>query len=94
MRRKAQLATISRTDMAGFKNSQEKGTQIIMNPKLKRLIGSLLFILFLAFYVVVVIAVAYGILPGKSQGFQLLFMAIAGTIWVLPGAVIIKWLAK
>lgn len=65
-----------------------------MNPKLKRLIGGLLFVLFLAFYVVLVIAVSYGILPGKSQGFQLLFMAVAGTIWVLPGALIIKWLAK
>lgn len=65
-----------------------------MNPKFKRLIGGLLFVLFLAFYLTVVIAIAYGILPGKSQGFQLLFMAIAGTIWVLPGALIIKWLAK
>lgn len=65
-----------------------------MNPKLKRLIGGLLFILFLVFYMIVVIAVSYGILPDKSQGFQLLFMAIAGTIWVIPGAFIIKWLAK
>ncbi len=65
-----------------------------MNPKLKRLIGGLLFILFLAFYVVMVIAIAYGILPDKSQGIQLLFMAVAGTVWVLPGALIIKWLAK
>ncbi len=65
-----------------------------MNPKLKRLIGGLLFILFLAFYVVVVIAISHGVLPGKSHGYQLLFMAIAGTIWVIPGAWIIKWLAK
>ena len=65
-----------------------------MNAKLKRLIGGLLFILFLAFYLIVVIAVAYGILPGKSESFQLLYMAIAGTIWVIPGAFIIKWLAK
>jgi len=65
-----------------------------MNPKLKRLIGGLLFVLFLAFYIVVVIAVSYGVLPGKSSGYQLAFMAIAGTIWVIPGAWIIKWLAK
>ncbi len=67
---------------------------VMLNAKVRRLIGGLLFILFLAFYVVLVIAVSYGILPGKSQGFQLIFMAIAGTIWVIPGAWIIKWLAK
>lgn len=65
-----------------------------MNAKLKRFIGGLLFVMFLVFYVIVVIAVSYGLLPGKSHGFQLLFMAIAGTIWVIPGAWIIKWLAK
>lgn len=65
-----------------------------MNAKFKRLIGGLLFVMFLAFYLIIVIAVSYGILPGKSDGFQLLFMAIAGTIWVIPGAFIIKWLAK
>ncbi|GJM02697.1 MAG: hypothetical protein DHS20C08_11980 [Rhodomicrobium sp.] len=65
-----------------------------MNAKFKRLIGGLLFVLFLAFYLIMVIAIAYGILPDKSTGLQLLFMAIAGTIWVIPGALIIKWLAK
>lgn len=65
-----------------------------MNAKFKRLIGGLLFVMFLAFYLIVVIAVAYGVLPEKSEGFQLLFMAVAGTIWVIPGAFIIKWLAK
>ncbi len=65
-----------------------------MYNKLKRLIGGLFFVLFLAFYIIVVIAIAYGVLPGTSQGVQLLFMFVAGTIWVIPGAFIIKWLAK
>lgn len=65
-----------------------------MNKRWKRLFGSVLFLMFLTFYIIVVIAISYGVLPGKSQGFQVLFMAIAGTIWVLPGALIIKWTAK
>ncbi|MEP3476724.1 MAG: DUF2842 domain-containing protein [Hyphomicrobiales bacterium] len=63
-----------------------------MNPRLKRLIGSLLFALFLIFHITLVIALAYGLLPGTSQGIQLIFMAVAGTIWVLPAAYIIKWM--
>lgn len=65
-----------------------------MNAKLKRLIGGVLFVMFLVFYIIMVIAIAYGVLPGKSETVHLLFMAIAGTIWVIPGALIIKWLAK
>lgn len=65
-----------------------------MYAKFRRLIGGIFFILFLAFYIVLVVAMAHGILPDKSQGIQLLFMAIAGTIWVVPGALIIKWFAK
>ena len=64
-----------------------------MNARFRRLMGALLFLMFLGFYIVVVVAISYGILPGKSQAFQLIFMAIAGTIWVVPGAFIIKWTA-
>ena len=65
---------------------------LFMNPKLKRLIGSLLFALYLIFHITLVIALAYGILPGTSQAVQILYMAVAGTIWVIPGAMIIKWM--
>ncbi len=65
-----------------------------MNQKWKRLIGGLLFVMFLAFYLIVVVAVSYGLMPDKPASVQLLFMAVAGTVWVLPGALIIKWLAK
>lgn len=63
-----------------------------MNPKLKRLIGSLLFALYLIFHITLVVALAYGILPGTHEGLQILFMAVAGTIWALPAAYIIKWM--
>lgn len=63
-----------------------------MNARLRRLIGALTFIMFLIFYIVLVVAIAYGVLPGTSQLVQLTYMAIAGTIWVIPGAFIIKWM--
>ncbi|MBO6549044.1 MAG: DUF2842 domain-containing protein [Rhizobiales bacterium] len=63
-----------------------------MNPKLRRIIGSLLFALFLIFHITFVIALAYGILPGTSQLVQIIYMAVAGTIWVIPAAMIIKWM--
>ncbi len=64
-----------------------------MNPRLRRLFGALLFLLYLSFYIILIVAVAYGVLPDKSKAFQLVFYAIAGTIWVIPGAFIIKWMA-
>lgn len=67
---------------------------MIMYAKFHRLIGGLFFLVFLAFYLVMVVAISQGILPGTSQGFQLLFMAIAGTIWVIPGGIIIKLFMK
>lgn len=65
-----------------------------MSASIRKLIGTILILVFLAVYALVVAVLSYPILKDASKLSEFLFYMIAGLAWVLPAGVIIKWMAK
>lgn len=65
-----------------------------MNVRAKKLIGTLILLVFLACYAIAAMAIAVWTLPNASHPVQWLYYAIAGLLWVLPAGLIITWMQK
>lgn len=62
-----------------------------MNVRLKKLIGTIVTVVFLTFYCLLVMVLAVRLLPGTNGAVQLLFYAVFGLIWVVPIGLVIRW---
>lgn len=65
-----------------------------MDPRLKKLIGAVLMVVFVAFYALLVAALAPRILSGASKLVEMAFYVIAGLAWALPLLPLIRWMEK
>ena len=65
-----------------------------MNPRLKKLIGTMIMVLFVVFYVLVIIGLAPRVLTGASKPVELIFYVVAGLAWVIPLMPLIRWMEK
>jgi Protein of unknown function (DUF2842) len=65
-----------------------------MPLRLKKLIGTILLVVFVCVYALTAMTVAAAKLPGTSGLTQLVFFVVAGTIWVIPAAALIAWMQR
>lgn len=66
-----------------------------MTSSTRKLIGTILLLVVIFVYFLLAIALGPAVLvPGTPWYGQLVFYAIAGMGWAIPGAVIVKWMAK
>ena len=65
-----------------------------MRRRIRKLIGLVLLLAFLAFYALMVVALAAGVLPHAHWLVQTAFYAIGGLLWVLPAGLLIRWMAR
>ena len=65
-----------------------------MPIRLRKLIGTILLVAFVAFYAMVAMTVAAAKLPGTSSVVQLAYFLIAGLVWVIPAGAIVAWMGK
>jgi hypothetical protein len=65
-----------------------------MSPRVKKFVGALLLLLFVAVYAFAMIIVAAAILPHGNKALELGFYAVAGFLWVLPAGVLISWMHR
>lgn len=65
-----------------------------MPIRLRKFIGTLLLIPFIIVYCLVVMMLAVAILPESNGWAQLVFYIIGGFAWVLPSALLIRWMVK
>jgi len=65
-----------------------------MNPRLRKLIGVIIFVAGSLFYFLFTISIALARLPGTTIWTQLLFYLVITVIWVLWAGVLIKWMLK
>lgn len=65
-----------------------------MHVRLRKFIGTLIFVAVSTVYFLIAISVAIARLPGTSVGVQLLFYAGATVIWFGFSAVLIAWMQK
>jgi hypothetical protein len=62
--------------------------------RLRKLIGSVLLLIFIPFYVLLATAFANVALPGTSGWLQAAYYVVAGLLWVLPAGVLVTWMVK
>lgn len=65
-----------------------------MPQRLKKLIGTVLILIWLFFYVLFAIKLAVTILPGSHWVVQLIYYAFAGLAWIIPPGFIIQWMGE
>ena len=65
-----------------------------MTPRIKKLIGTILILLWVPAYAVIVIGVAAHLLPHASWYAALIFYALAGTLWAVPVGALFPWMYR
>jgi hypothetical protein len=65
-----------------------------MNIRTRKLVGTLVLLIFLACYALAAMAVAVWTLPDASHLAQWLYYATAGLLWVVPAGFIITWMQR
>ena len=65
-----------------------------MRQRQRKLIGTVILLAFLAVYAVVIMAFSAGRIMNAAPMTQFLYFAIAGLAWVLPAALLIRWMLR
>ncbi len=65
-----------------------------MNVRVKKLIGTVLTMVFLIIYVLLAMVLAVRLLPGTGGVTQLAYYAVAGLVWIVPVGLLIKWMQR
>ena len=65
-----------------------------MRQRLRKLLGTIVLVVFVAFYSLTAMTVAAAKLPGTSSFVQLVFFVVAGLAWVIPAAPLVAWMQK
>jgi uncharacterized protein DUF2842 len=65
-----------------------------MPQRLRKLVGTIVLVLFVTIYALTAMTIAAAKLPGTSGWVQLAFFVIAGLAWVIPAAGVVYWMQK
>ncbi|HTQ15107.1 MAG TPA: DUF2842 domain-containing protein [Rhizomicrobium sp.] len=65
-----------------------------MSPRVKKLIGMLLMLAWIALYAVVAAGFGALFLPRASWYGQLIYYALAGTLWIVPVGLMLPWMYR
>jgi hypothetical protein len=65
-----------------------------MSPRTKKLIGTFGILVWVAVYTLIMMQVAVAVLPGAHALVQLVFYAVAGTVWIVPVGLLLPWMHR
>ncbi|HEY0300462.1 MAG TPA: DUF2842 domain-containing protein [Rhizomicrobium sp.] len=65
-----------------------------MSPRIKKLIGTILILLWIPVYAFFAMGVAAHVLPRAGGLAAFLFYAIAGTLWAVPVGMLFPWMMR
>lgn len=65
-----------------------------MNVRLRKLIGTVLTVVFLVIYCLLAMVLAVRLLPGTGGWVQLSYYVAAGLLWVIPIGLLIRWMQR
>ncbi len=65
-----------------------------MSPRIKKLIGTILTLVWLFVYALLVAKVAVAVLPTAGGFVTFLFYLFAGTLWTIPIGLMIPWMQR
>ena len=66
----------------------------VMSIRLRKLIGTIVLVVFVIVYALFAMSIAATRLPGTSHLVQALYYAVAGLLWVVPAGLLIKWMGR
>ena len=65
-----------------------------MPQRIRKLIGSVILVVFVSLYALTAMTIAAAKLPGTAWWVQLAYFALAGLLWTIPAAPLIKWMQR
>ena len=65
-----------------------------MRPRVKKLIGTILTLIWLPVYALLAMGVGVRILPHAHWLIVLLFYSVAGTLWIIPVGLMLPWMYR
>lgn len=65
-----------------------------MNIRTRKLIGTIVLLVFIAIYALLVMAVAIVLQVNASKWAELAFYIIGGLAWVIPAALLVRWMVR
>jgi len=65
-----------------------------MSAHVRKLIGTIVLLVFMALYLALAAAIGSGRISEASGVAQLAYFLIAGLLWVIPAALLIRWMAR
>jgi Protein of unknown function (DUF2842) len=65
-----------------------------MSPRIKKLIGTMLTLLWIPIYMLVAYGVARHVLPHAAWYTAFLFYALAGMLWAVPVGMLFPWMYR
>ena len=65
-----------------------------MNFRARKLLGTIVLVIFVIVYSLTAMTIAAAKLPGTSGMTQLAFYAVAGLLWIIPAGGLIYWMQE
>ena len=65
-----------------------------MNPRLKKLIGVFVILVWLPVYALAAMGVGVHVLPHANGVAAFLYYALAGTLWIVPIGLMLPWMQR
>lgn len=65
-----------------------------LTPSTKKLIGTIVILIWVPIYALLAMRVGISILPGANPFVELLYYAIAGTAWIIPIGLMLPWMSR
>lgn len=65
-----------------------------MTMRTRKLVGTIILVIFLAIYALLAMAMASTVPINGNKIAELIYFIVAGTVWVIPAGVLIKWMQK
>ena len=65
-----------------------------MSPRIKKLIGAIVLLIWLPIYALVASGIGVRVLPHAHWAAAILFYALAGTLWIIPIGLMLPWMHR
>lgn len=65
-----------------------------LTPSTKKLIGTILILIWVPIYALLAMRVAISVLPGANPLVELFYYAVAGTAWIIPIGLMLPWMSR
>jgi magnesium-transporting ATPase (P-type) len=79
---------------AKFVSDDKSSAERNLSPRIKKLIGAIVMVMWIAIYALIAMGVAIHVLPHANGLVAFLYYAIAGTVWIIPIGLMLPWMNR